>query len=104
MSIPNIFYSGKKLFHKCNPADFKFCPSKFSPYGVMLNFLCFFVLFNAVKTDSKLTLHHLGKIFIIQLTDIKFKIWRVTFFKSLFTTMKLWDRLGMDVESDCISS
>ena len=33
--------------------------------GVMLNFLCFFVLFNAVKTDTKLTLHHMGKIFII---------------------------------------
>ena len=31
----------------------------------MLNFLCFFVLFNAVKTDTKLTLHHMGKIFII---------------------------------------
>ena len=38
-------------------------PSK--GYGVMLNFLCFFVLFNAVKTDTKLTLHHMGTIFII---------------------------------------
>ena len=28
----------------------------------MLNFLCFFVLFNAVKADSKLTLH-MGKSF-----------------------------------------
>ena len=31
----------------------------------MLIFLCFFVLFNAVKKDTKLTLHHIGKIFII---------------------------------------
>ena len=30
----------------------------------MLNFLCFFVLLNAVKTDTKLTLHHMGKFFI----------------------------------------
>ena len=29
----------------------------------MLNFLCFFVSFNAVKTDTKLTLHHMGKNF-----------------------------------------
>ena len=29
----------------------------------MLNFLCFFVLFIAVKMDSKLTLHHIGNIF-----------------------------------------
>ena len=29
----------------------------------MLNFLCFFELFNEVKTDTKLTLHHMGKIF-----------------------------------------
>ena len=35
----------------------------FSPYGVMLNFLCFCVLFNAVKTDTKLTLHYMGKNF-----------------------------------------
>ena len=44
--------------------------------------LLFFVLFNAVKTDIKLTLHHMGKFFIIQFTMIKFKIWRVTFLKS----------------------
>ena len=31
----------------------------------MLFFLRVFVLFNAVKKDTKLTLHHMGKIFII---------------------------------------
>ena len=48
--------------------------------------------FNAVKTDTKLTLHHMGKIFIIYLTKIKFKIWKVTFFKS-FLPLKCF---GMD--------
>ena len=46
--------------------------------------LCFvFVLFNVVKTDTKLTLHNMWNIFIIQLTKIKFKTRRVTFLKSL---------------------
>ena len=58
-----------KLKKKCNPPDFKFylckLTNKFSPYGVMLNSLCFILLFNAVKTDTKLTLHHMGKYFII---------------------------------------
>ena len=66
-SIPNIL-SGK-TFKKCNPPDFKFYLGKltniFSPYGVMLNSLCFIVLFNAVRTDTKLTLHRMGKYFII---------------------------------------
>ena len=48
----------------------------------MLNFLSIFVLFNAVKTDKKLTLHHMGKNFMVKLTKIKFKIWRVTLLKS----------------------
>ena len=61
----------------------------------MLNRLCFFfvfffcvffyVLFYAVKTDTKLTLHHMWNIFIIELTKIKFKIWRVTFLKSFLS-------------------
>ena len=37
----------------------------------MLNFLYFFVLFNAVKTDTKLTLHHMGKIFISYQDEIE---------------------------------
>ena len=59
----------------------------------MLNFLCFFVLFNAVKSDTKLTLHHMRIFFIISLTKIKFKIWRVTFFKSFLPLIKIWDGL-----------
>ena len=31
----------------------------------MLIFFAYFVLFNAVKTDTKFTLHHMGEIFII---------------------------------------
>ena len=46
----------------------------------MLNFICVFVLFNAVKTDIKLSLRRMGKLFINQLTKIKFKIWNVTCF------------------------
>ena len=41
-------------------------------------------MFIAVKTDSKLTLHHMGNIFIIKFIEIKFKIWRVTFLKSFY--------------------
>ena len=33
--------------------------------GVMLKCLCYFVLFIAVETDSKLTLHHRGIFFFI---------------------------------------
>ena len=42
----------------------------------------FFVLFNAKKTVSKLTLHHMGKIFNIRFGKIRFGIWRVTVLKS----------------------
>ena len=58
-----------KTFQKCNASFFKFYASKLtiniSRYGVMLNFLCYFVMFNAMKTDSKLTLHHMEIFFII---------------------------------------
>ena len=43
-------------------------------------FFCFYVLINAVKTDTKLTLHDMGKILLFNI-NIKFKIWRVTVFK-----------------------
>ena len=43
-----------------------------------------FVLLNAVKIDTNLTVHHMGKIFIIELLKIKFKIWRVTFFNVVY--------------------
>ena len=36
------------------------------------------------KSKENLTLHHMGKLFISYLSGIKFKIWRVTFFKSIF--------------------
>ena len=67
-SISKLFY-GKITFQKCNPPDFKFYPSKltnkFFPMWCNVKFYLLFVLFNAVKTDSKLALHHLGIFFII---------------------------------------
>ena len=48
----------------------------------MLNICCFFVLFIAVKIDSKLTLHYLEKVLLYTLTRQNFQIRRVTFFKS----------------------
>ena len=66
-------------FHKCNRPDFIFVSLKTYFHGIMLNFRCFLYL-NAVKTDSKLTLHHMGKLFIIKHTEINFKIWRFTLF------------------------
>ena len=68
-TIPKLL-SSTKLFKNVTLQILNFIPvllpdKKNSPYGVMLNFLCFFVLFNAVKTDTKLTLHHIGKLSII---------------------------------------
>ena len=41
--------------------------------------------------DTKLTLHHIRKILLLN-TKIKFKIWRVSFFKKFFFTIKkIWD-------------
>ena len=64
----------------------------------MLNFLCFFcsfVLFIAVKTDLKLILHHMGKYFIIQLTEKKkSKSGGLHFLKVIFTTKELRDGPG----------
>ena len=48
------------------------------PFGLLV------CLFNAVKTDTKLTLRHMGKFFVILLIKIKFKIWRVTFLARLY--------------------
>ena len=68
-TIPK-FLSGKKLFFKNVTIQIlNFIPLslliKFSPYGIMKYFLCFFILFNGVKTDTKLTLHLMSKTFII---------------------------------------
>ena len=60
-------------------------------YFILFYFFFFYVLFYAVKTDTKLTLHHMWNIFIIELTKIKFKIWRVTFLKS-FLPLFFWGR------------
>ena len=60
---------------------------------LICHFFFVFVLFYAVKTDTKLTLHHMWNIFIIQLTKIKFKIWRVTFLKSFLPLICLGDGL-----------
>ena len=58
-----------KYLEKSNLLAFKFYPSKLtnnvSPYGIMLNFLCFFVTFIAVKIDSKLTIRYMEKNYII---------------------------------------
>ena len=83
-TIP-IFLCRKKLTKNVTLQILKFYPSKltnknFPQYGVMLNFLCF-LYFNAVKTDTKLTLHHMGKVFINLFNKIRFKIWRVIFLK-----------------------
>ena len=68
---------------------------------VTLN-LFFFVLFKAEKTVSKLTLHHMGKLFNIRFGKVRFGIWRVTLLKNLlgffFTTWKLWDGLVVSVQ------
>ena len=64
--------SGKNLktVKKCNPPDFKFYLGKLtneiSPYGVMLNSVCFFCI-NAMKTDTKLTLNRMGNILLFNL-------------------------------------
>ena len=44
-------------------------------------FVLLFVLFNAVKISTKLTLHNMGTSFIIQLTNIVFKKSWDTFLK-----------------------
>ena len=84
-SIP-IFSSVEKLFFlNVTLKVLDFIPvSWLTKNFPMLIFLCFFVLSIAAKTDSKLTLHHMGKNFIIYLNQIKFKIWMVAFLKSVF--------------------
>ena len=52
-------------------------------------FFAFFVLLNASKTDTKLTLHHMGISFIIKLPKIKSKIRRVTFLQVFLKQLKI---------------
>ena len=69
----------QKTFKKCNPPDFNFSSfflnfipvsqlMKIFPIWCDVNFFFFFVLFNALKTDTKLTLHHMGKILLFNLS------------------------------------
>ena len=58
--------------NKCIPPDFKFHPNKLTdkknPKIVscyIYIYIFFFVLFNAVKTDTNLTLHHMGILFLL---------------------------------------
>ena len=65
-SIPK-FLSGKKLFKNVTVQILNFIPIsliKVLPIWRNVKFLCFFVLFNAVKIDIKLTLHHM-RIFLL---------------------------------------
>ena len=59
----------------------------------MLNFLCLFVLFNAVKTDAKLTLHQMGQTIYYLTYQDKIKNLEGYIFKKFFTIKKIWDRL-----------
>ena len=59
----------------------------------MLNFLCIFVLFNAVKTDTKLTFHHMGKTFILSTYHNKIENLEGCIFKKYFTIKRNWDGL-----------
>ena len=54
---------------KCYPPDFKFhsckLTNKYFPIWCIVKLSLHFILFIALKTDSNLTLHHIGKYFII---------------------------------------
>ena len=64
---------------------------KLSPYDVML-ILCLFSLNKQYKKQLNIKItQYSGELFFSQLSEIKFKIWRVTFSKGFFTTEKFWD-------------
>ena len=64
---------------------------------VYVNFESILTAINSTKNRKgnipKINITPYGEIFISLLTEIKFKIWRVTFLKSFFTTEKLLDGL-----------
>ena len=69
---PSHNFFVEKTFKSCNPPDFKVYLSNLTKKSFPIQcmfilglFSCFFVLFIAVKTDSKLTIHHMGFFFII---------------------------------------
>ena len=60
------------------------------PISCNVKFSLLFVLFVAVKTDSKLTEHHIGNFLLFTLTEIKFKIRRVTFLEVFLPQRHNW--------------
>ena len=61
-------------FWKMYSPDFEFCPGKLTNGGFPQFSLLFFVLFNSVKTDTKLTLYHMGRVLLFNLSgwDLKY--------------------------------
>ena len=63
----------------------------------MLNFLCFFALFNAVKTYTNLSLHHMGgggeKLVYYLTYQDEIQNLEGYIFKKCFTIEKVWDEL-----------
>ena len=61
-------FNGKKNFLKINPPDFKFYVDKLNnkifPIWCNVNFVSVFTALNNTKKQTKLTSHHMGKIFI----------------------------------------
>ena len=58
----------------------------------------FYLLFCTVywsRNRLKIDITPYGKSYIIQLTELKFNIWKITFLKSFLTTEKLWDRVQL---------
>ena len=72
---PKMFLVVKKLFKNVtlqilNPIPVSQLIKIFPVWCTNVKFSLLFVLFNAVKTDSKLTLHHMGK--FLSFIKIKF--------------------------------
>ena len=55
--------------------------------------LCFFILFNAVKTVTKLKLHHMGNLLLFNLPRYNLKSGGLHFIIFFFTIKNIWDRL-----------
>ena len=91
----------KKSFQKCNPY-FKFFTSKLTnknfPIWCNVKFALLFVLLNAMKTDSKLTLYHMEIFLLFNFPRYNLKSGGFHISK-FFTTKKLWDGLPEITES-----
>ena len=82
---PEVF--NDKTLLEINPPDFKFCLGKLTnkmfPISCKVTFPFFFFFFvqsneNSFKINI-ITLHHMGEIFNIRFSKIRFGIWRVAF-------------------------